>query len=42
MTESNHLYDRWEHTIVQVFKHDSKFNWNLVQTMDHFQKIGKF
>ena len=24
MTESNHLCDLWEHTIVKVFKHDPK------------------
>ena len=30
MTESNHLCDLWEHTIVKVFKHDSKSQLGLM------------
>ena len=30
MTESNDLCDPWEHTIVKVFKHDSKSKLGLM------------
>ena len=30
MTESNNLCDLWEHTIVKVFKHDSKSKLGLM------------
>ena len=30
MTEYNHLSDLWEHTIVKVFKHDSKSELGLI------------
>ena len=30
MTESNHLCDLWEHTIIKVFKHDSKSELGLM------------
>ena len=30
MTDTNHLSDRWEHTIVKVFKHDSKYQLGLM------------
>ena len=30
MTETNHLCDRWEHTIVKVFKHDPKSELGLM------------
>ena len=30
MTESNHLCDQWEHTIVKIFKHDSKSKLGLM------------
>ena len=30
MTESNHLCDLWEHTIVKIFKHDSKSELGLM------------
>ena len=42
MTESNHLCDLKGHTIVKVFKHDSKSELGLIQTMDNFQYVGKF
>ena len=30
MKENNHLCDLWEHTIVKVFKHDSKSQLGLI------------
>ena len=39
MTESNHLCDLWECTIVEVFKHDSKSELGL---MLNIQYVGKF
>ena len=30
MTESNHLCDLWEHTIVKIFKHKSKSELGLM------------
>ena len=30
MTESNHLCHLWEHTIVKIFKHDSKSELGLM------------
>ena len=30
MTDTNHLCDLWEHTIVKVFKHDSKSKLGLM------------
>ena len=30
MTNTNHLSDLWEHTIVKIFKHDSKSQLGLM------------
>ena len=30
MTETNHLYDLWEHTIAKIFKHDPKSELGLM------------
>ena len=43
MTNTNHLNDLWEHTIVKVFKHDSKlenFNSILNYPIDDFTPSG--
>ena len=46
MTESNHLCDLWEHTIVKVFKHDSKSElglmfkqWIIFNKLENFNSI---
>ena len=46
MTESNHLSDLWEHTIVKVFKHDSKSQmgfmlkqWIIFNKLENFNSI---
>ena len=46
MTESNHLCDLWEHTIVTVFKHDSKSKlglmfkqWIIFNKLENFNSI---
>ena len=46
MTESNHLCDLWKHTIVQVFKHDSKSElglmfkqWIIFNKLENFNSI---
>ena len=46
MTESNHLCDLWEHTIVKVFKHDSKSQmgfmlkqWIIFNKLENFNSI---
>ena len=46
MTESNHLCDLWEHTIVKVFKHDSKSKlglmlkqWIIFNKLENFNSI---
>ena len=46
MTESNHPCDLWEHTIVKVFKHDSKFKlglmfkqWIIFNKLENFNSI---
>ena len=41
MTESNDLCDPWEHTIVKVFKHDSKSKLGLMfKQWINFNKLG--
>ena len=43
MTESNHLCDLWEHTIVKVFKHDSKSEVGLMlKQWIKFNKLENF
>ena len=46
ITESNHLCDLWEHTIVKVFKHDSKSKlglmlkqWIIFNKLEHFNSV---
>ena len=46
MTKSNHLCDLWEHTIVKVFKHDSKSKlglmfeqWIIFNKLENFNSI---
>ena len=46
MTESNHLCDLWEHTIVKIFKHDSKSElglmfkqWIIFNKLENFNSI---
>ena len=46
MTESNHLCDLWEHTIVEGFKHDSKSElglmfkqWIILNKLENFYSI---
>ena len=46
MTESNHLCYLWEHTIVKVFKHDSKSElglmfkqWIIFNKLENFNSI---
>ena len=46
MTESNHLCALWEHTIVKVFKHDSKSKlglmfkqWIIFNMLENFNSI---
>ena len=46
MTESNHLCDLWEHTIANVFKHDSKSElglmlkqWVIFNKLENFNSI---
>ena len=46
MTEYNHLSDLWEHTIVKVFKHDSKSElglifkqWIIFNKLENFNSI---
>ena len=46
MTDSNHLCDLWEHTIVKVFKHDSKSQlglmlkqWIIFNKLENFNSI---
>ena len=43
MTGSNHLCDLWEHTIVKVFKHDSKSQLGLMlKEWIKFNKLENF
>ena len=43
MTETNHLCDLWEQTIVKVFKHDSKSELGLVlKQWIKFNKLENF
>ena len=43
MTDTNHLSDLWEHTIVKVFKHDSKSQLGLMlKQWIIFNKLGNF
>ena len=46
MTESNHICHLWEHTIVKVFKHDSKSElglmfkeWIIFNKLENFNSI---
>ena len=45
MTESNHLCDLWEHTIVKVFKHHTKselglmFKWIIFNKLENCNSI---
>ena len=46
MTDPNHLCDLWEHTIVKVFKHDSKSHlglmlkqWIIFNKLENFNSI---
>ena len=46
MTDTNHLCDLWEHTIVKVFKHDSKSQqglmlkqWIIFNRLENFNSI---
>ena len=46
MAESNHPCDLWEHTIVKVFKHDSKYKlrlmfkqWIIFNKLESFNSI---
>ena len=46
MTDTNHLSDLWEHTIVKVFKHDSKSQlglmlkqWIIFNKLENFNSI---
>ena len=46
MTESNHLCDLWEHTIVKIFKHNSKSElglmfkqWIIFNKLENFNSI---
>ena len=46
MTESNHLCDLWEHTIVKIFKHDSESElglmfkqWIIFNKLENFNSI---
>ena len=46
MTECNHLCDLWEHTIVKIFKHDSKSElglmfkqWIIFNKLENFNSI---
>ena len=46
MTESNHLCDLWEHTIVKIFKHDPKSElrlmlkqWVIFNKLDNFNSL---
>ena len=46
MTESNHLCHLWEHTIVKIFKHDSKSElglmfkqWIIINKLENFNSI---
>ena len=46
MTESNHLCDLWEHSIVKIFKHDSKSElgfmfkqWIIFNKLENFNSI---
>ena len=46
MTDTNHLCDLWEHTIVKVFKHDSKSElglmfkqWIIFNKLENFNSI---
>ena len=46
MTDTNHLSDLWEHTIVKVFKHDSKSilglmlkQWIIFNKLEYFNSI---
>ena len=46
MTESNHLCHLWEHTIVKIFKHDSKselglmfIQWIIFNELENFNSI---
>ena len=46
MTESNHLCDLWEHSIVKIFKHDSKSQlglmlkqWIIFNKLENFNSI---
>ena len=46
MTESNHLCNLWEHTIVSVFKHDTKSKlglmfkqWIIFNKLENFNSI---
>ena len=49
MTETNHLCDLWQHTIVKVFKHDSKSElglmlkeWVIFNKLENFNSILNF
>ena len=43
MTDSNHLWDLWEHTIAEVFKHDSKSQRGLMlKEWIKFNKLENF
>ena len=43
MTDTNHLYDLWEHTIAKVFKHDSKSKLGLMmKQLIEFNKLENF
>ena len=49
MTNTNHLSDLWEHTIVKVFKHDSKSElglmfkqWIIFNKLETFNSILKY
>ena len=46
MTDTNHLCDLWEHTIVKIFKHDSKLKlglmfkqWIIFNKLENFNSI---
>ena len=46
MMDTNHLCDLWEHTIVKIFKHDSKFKlglmfkqWIIFNMLENFNSI---
>ena len=43
MTESNHLCDLWEHTIVNIFKHDLKSKLgHMFKQWIFFNKLENF